>query len=248
MSDSVAIFSGGLDSTTLVYDLVSKGRIPLLVSFDYGQRHKKELSCARLIANRLGLDHHVVDLSGISNLLATSGSVLVDSTTDVPDGHYSEKTMKTTVVPNRNMIMLAIAAGVAVASNASDVFFGVHSGDHFIYPDCRPAFVEAMNTATILGNVGFGTIPTSLDSDFIKAPFLYYLKADIAYLAFELNVPVEETWSCYKGGKFHCGRCGTCVERLEALHEASTRYYGVSGELRFDPTVYEDKTYWRTVV
>jgi 7-cyano-7-deazaguanine synthase len=270
-SDSVAVFSGGLDSTTLVYDMVSRGYEPHLLSFNYGQRHKKELSYAEKTAFTLGLRHDIVDLTGITHLIsnsaltssqeykANSGKATfaesVQPAIDVPEGHYAEDNMKLTVVPNRNMIMLSIAAGVAVNNSYKFVATGVHAGDHFVYPDCRPRFLDAANAAIVLGNAGFGAIPDNFDGDenmspfgFLYAPFSELSKAEIAAKAFQLEVPLADTWSCYKGGETHCGRCGTCVERLEAIHEAVEIIYGgKAADLGlFDPTQYADTEFWRT--
>jgi len=241
---TVAIFSGGLDSTTMLYDAIGEGwTITSAVSFNYGQRHKKELDYAKLTCSKLDVKHHVIDLwsSGLTGALALSGSSLV-SDTEVPDGHYAEESMKATVVPNRNMIMLSIAGGIAVAEGAQCVMTGVHAGDHFIYPDCRPEFVAAAGQALVLGNIGFGDIRG------ILAPFIESTKADIAYTAMILNIPLDETWSCYKGEDIHCGRCGTCVERLEAIDEALMRYrHDFLGEpVPVDFTHYADTEFWKT--
>ena len=236
----VPIVSGGLDSVTLLYYLLdSHVTVDHMVSFNYGQRHKKELEFAKLHAESLSINHHIIDLyhSGLYGVLCGSGSSLVDETVDVPEGHYAADNMKATVVPNRNMMMLAIAGSVAVATDANAVVTGVHAGDHFIYPDCRPEFIEAMDIAMVHGNEGFGSGKTH-----ILAPFVHWTKNDIAKRAFELNVPIEKTWSCYKGGAIHCGKCGTCVERLEALTDASHEL-GTS-----DPTEYEDTEYWMEVL
>jgi len=285
MSDSCAIVSGGLDSTTLVYDMLDKGYRPHLLSFDYGQRHKKELTFARATAQRLGLEFHVIDLRGITELISNSALTSLPSRTyelltdgenlqvgkpvnmydvavpaiEVPEGHYAEDTMKQTVVPNRNMIMLSIAAGVAVNNKYKTIGFGVHSGDHFIYPDCRPRFVVNAGWAILSGNEGFhhfeehlinppGEEESTPAYTPIYAPFLHKTKADIAYRALELGVPIQHTWSCYKGGENHCGRCGTCVERLEAIDEACDRF-GLAKEGRVvDKTVYDDSEYWKVAV
>jgi 7-cyano-7-deazaguanine synthase len=245
----IAIFSGGLDSTTAVHDAISQGLEPDLVSFNYGQRHKKELAYAQLTANKLGLRHDIVDLSGLTTLLAESGSSLV-SDTEVPEGHYAEDNMKATVVPNRNMIMLSIAGGIAVARGAIAVMTGVHAGDHFIYPDCRPEFLQAAGHALVVGNEGFNDWMHHPNADVefvapILAPYLMSTKEDIAYRAFELDVPIHETWSCYKGGELHCGKCGTCVERLEALDGAMRRGILVDDKWYVDLTQYEDTEYWK---
>jgi 7-cyano-7-deazaguanine synthase len=153
--------------------------------------------------------------------------VLTDHDRDVPDGHYAEETMKATVVPNRNMIMLSIAVGYAVTVEAGNgVWTGVHSGDHFIYPDCRPQFIQRVNETAKVANEGFMQwLPEA-----ITAPFLGSTKADICGLGAELGVDFRKTWSCYKGGVIHCGRCGTCVERKEAFRLSEV----------IDPTEYED--------
>jgi 7-cyano-7-deazaguanine synthase len=265
-ADTAVIYSGGLDSTTLVYHLMECGFTPHLLSFNYGQRHKKELTYAIQSAIVLGLRHDIIDLTSISELI--SNSALTSQNAEhgdiaVPDGHYAEETMKATVVPNRNMIMLSIATGIAVNNGYAMVATGVHSGDHFIYPDCRPRFIRAANAAAVLGNMGFGTLAEIGEGeyvpDFIVAPFQHMSKADIAYRALELSVPLHETWSCYKGGIDHCGKCGTCVERLEAIHEAMQRWDAnhlttiemdkgnTSPNTReLDRTVYEDAEFWKT--
>jgi len=261
--DSVAIVSGGLDSTVLVYDMLDKGFTPHMLSFNYGQRHKKELDFAKRTAARLGLRHDIVDLSSITRLISNSAltsapdDILEPESYDieVPDGHYAEDNMKATVVPNRNMIMLSIAAGVAVNNSYKVVATGVHGGDHFIYPDCRPRFINAANAAISLGNAGFGAFPEVAENEHLAevmfTPFLYKTKADIAYRALELDVPLHETWSCYKGGDNHCGKCGTCVERLEAIDEAVTRWndaHEATENVVEDFTVYEDTEFWKTAI
>jgi 7-cyano-7-deazaguanine synthase len=271
--DSCAIVSGGLDSTTLVYDMLSHGYTPHMLSFDYGQRHKKELSYAAMTAQKLGLRHDIIDLSSITYLISnsalTSGVRQARASGDtygeieVPEGHYAEDSMKATVVPNRNMIMLAIAGGVAVSNNYKTIGIGVHGGDHFIYPDCRPEFIFSVGQALLQGNEGFhnfhteqankeaqemGFMQTTMP---ITSPYLDSTKADIAYRAYELGLPFEDTWSCYKGGQFHCGKCGTCVERLEAIDIAQNKWIDEGKEPSvyasgFDGTVYEDTEFWKT--
>lgn len=246
-SSAVAVFSGGLDSTTLVYDAIDRGfEIKRLVSFNYGQRHVKELDYAVNTADRLKLKHSVIDLwsSGFTEALVTDrvGSSLIDTNTDVPDGLYSDETMKATVVPNRNMVMISIAGAIAVAEEANVVLVGVHAGDHAIYPDCRPHFIEMVSHALTAGNIGFGAFDPY---DAVLAPYIGQTKAQIAKRAFELGVPLESTWSCYKGEKIHCGRCGTCVERLEAIDDALK----ILDDGTFqDLTEYADNYYWKTVV
>jgi 7-cyano-7-deazaguanine synthase len=207
------IVSGGMDSATLAYKYKSEGYKLHLVGFNYGQRHKKELDSLALIAESLNADFEIIDLSHLKEALA--GAALTSDDVAVPDGHYTKETMRITVVPNRNAIMLAIATGIAVANGSEVVATGVHSGDHFIYPDCRPDFIEAINKAFIIGTEGHAK-----DGFELQAPFVHISKADIAKLGAELGVPYEKTWSCYKGGDIHCGRCGTCVERIEAFRLA----------------------------
>jgi len=213
MSKAIAIVSGGLDSVTLAYVLRSEGYDLHLLSFDYGQRHSKELEFAALCARRLQAEHTVVDLSGLGALL--KGSALTEEGIEVPEGHYAAPNMAITVVPNRNAIMLAIAYGAAVAEQVDVVAAGFHGGDHFIYPDCRPEFVEAFDAMERRAVDGFGKPDLRL-----YAPFVNIGKHDIVARGARLDVPFHETWSCYKGGERQCGRCGTCVERREAFELA----------------------------
>ncbi len=220
-SKAVAIVSGGLDSVSLAYLLHTEGYDLHLLSFDYGQRHVKELRFAQLCAERIGAEFDIIDLSSVGKHL--KGSALTD-TIPVPDGHYAAPTMAITVVPNRNAIMLSVAYGVAVAEDAELVAIGAHGGDHFIYPDCRPAFMEAFNQMQRTAVEGFGNPKLRLET-----PFLYFGKHQIVKLGSALQVPFADTWSCYKGGEKHCGTCGTCVERKEAFELAEIP----------DPTTYE---------
>lgn len=235
----IPVVSGGLDSSTMVYHLRKEGyEIPAIVSFHYGQRHARELQFATLLARKLEVEHQIVDLRSITELLALGGSSLV-SDTPVPEGHYAEDNMKKTIVPNRNAIMLNVAVGYAVALGADYVATAVHAGDHAIYPDCRPEFIRSMSEAVRLGNEGFHGV---------LAPFVYSSKADIAYIAMQLGVPLHMTYSCYKGGNEHCGKCGTCVERLEAIAEATERFANVYDYPPVDETVYQDSEFWKTAV
>lgn len=219
---AVVILSGGLDSTVLAYMLADQAYDLHLVSFNYGQRHVKELQYAQLTAQKLAATHTVVDLTAINYLLGQSS--LLYKQTDVPNGWYTDETMKITVVPNRNMIMLAIAGGIAVAEQAVRLATAVHSGDHFIYPDCRPNFCNSLADALFYGNEGFA------HPDFeLHTPFLHVNKAAIVNEGHALGVPFVDTWSCYKGGEIHCGVCGTCNERKEAFILSGTP----------DPTEYE---------
>ncbi len=226
---TLVVCSGGLDSVTLAYDLAAKGELFALVSFDYGQLHGKEITFAKRCAERFGVTHHVLDISTIGQHLRSS--LIATSNEEIPEGHYSAENMSSTVVPNRNVIMLSVAFGLAASIGANSVGIAVHGGDHFIYPDCRPEFIEAYARMQNYALKDIATI--SLD-----APYLNFSKGQIAKRGVTLNVPFSETWSCYKGDEVHCGRCGTCVERLEALHFAGAD----------DETIYADETYWRQVV
>lgn len=212
-----------MDSATLAYLYHSEGFNLHLVGFDYGQRHSKELNSLEAIAKSLNASWQVVNLTTLKDAL--KGSSLTSDDVEVPDGHYAEETMRITVVPNRNAIMLSIATGIAVANGSDLVATGVHAGDHYIYPDCRPQFIEALSQAFVYGTEGHAKPNFSLE-----APFVQISKAEIAAIGHKLNVPYHLTWSCYKGGDVHCGRCGTCVERIEAFIDA-----GVP-----DPTEYAD--------
>ena len=223
---TIVVCSGGLDSVTLAYKVAAEHKLHSLISFDYGQRHKKELDYAARTARDLGVKHHIVDLTSVGALLG--GSSLTSDEIDVPDGHYAQETMRITVVPNRNAIMLAVAFGAAASAGADAVATAVHGGDHFIYPDCRPDFINAFGAMQNHALEGVKDVS-------LYTPFVHVTKADIALEAGRLGVPIDLTWSCYKGHDTHCGRCGTCVERREALELACVK----------DPTVYQDREYWK---
>ncbi|MBX5224791.1 7-cyano-7-deazaguanine synthase QueC [Rhizobium sp. NLR8a] len=225
---TIVVCSGGLDSVSLAHRMAAEEQLIGLVSFDYGQRHRKELDFAAKCAARLAVPHHIIDIAALGGHL--SGSALTDNV-DVPDGHYAEETMKATVVPNRNAIMLAIAFGLAAAQKADAVAVAVHGGDHFIYPDCRPGFIDAFQRMQNEALDGYASVK-------LLAPYVEASKAAIVGDGAKHGTPFAETWSCYKGGNFHCGRCGTCVERREAFHLA-----GVA-----DPTEYEDSDFWKAAV
>lgn len=222
---TIVVCSGGLDSVSLAHNVAAKGVLMGLISFDYGQRHAKELDFAAACATRLGVFHQIIDMRGIGSQL--TGSALTDDL-DVPDGHYAEETMRITVVPNRNAIMLSVAFGVAAARQADAVAIAVHGGDHFIYPDCRPGFIDSFDTMQQHALDGYAKVK-------LLAPYVGGSKADIVVDGASHHTPFAETWSCYKGGDKHCGRCGTCVERREAFHLASVE----------DPTAYEDADFWK---
>ncbi|MGO4139356.1 7-cyano-7-deazaguanine synthase QueC [Rhizobium brockwellii] len=225
---TIVVCSGGLDSVTLAHKVAAEQQLIGLVSFDYGQRHRKELDFAARCASRLSVPHHIIDIANIGGHL--SGSALTDNV-EVPDGHYAEETMKATVVPNRNAIMLAIAFGLAAAQKADAVAVAVHGGDHFIYPDCRPGFIDAFQRMQNEALEGYASVK-------LLAPYVDVSKAAIVVDGEKHGTPFSETWSCYKGGELHCGRCGTCVERREAFHLAGVR----------DPTEYEDQDFWKAAV
>jgi len=227
-SKAIAIVSGGVDSVTLAYLLHAQGHELHLLSFDYGQRHKKELFFAELCARRLNAAFDVIDLTTITRFL--KGSALTDAV-PVPEGHYAAPNMAITVVPNRNAIMLSVAYAVAVAERVNLVAAGVHAGDHFIYPDCRPTFIKAFDAMERLAVEGFGEANLRLET-----PFVHLEKYQIITMGATLGVPYSDTWSCYKGNEKHCGRCGTCVERKHAFRDAMVA----------DPTQYEDPTYGLT--
>jgi 7-cyano-7-deazaguanine synthase len=230
----IAIVSGGLDSVTMLYDLISRdGDDVKVLSFDYGQRHAKELDQANGICADLGVEHFIIDMQSYGWVISGGSSSLLNANIDVPEGSYDDESMKATVVPNRNMAMLSMAAGYAITMEAQYIATAVHAGDHAIYPDCRPEFINSLTKTIKLANAGF------IHADFqVRTPYINITKTDIAFIAKELGVPVERTWSCYKGGMFHCGRCGTCVERLEALHGANID----------DSTVYLDNDFWREAI
>ena len=225
---TLVICSGGLDSVSLAYKVAAEQDLLGLVSFDYGQRHRKEVAFAARAAARLDVPHDLIDMRHIGGQLG--GSALTDDL-DVPDGHYAEENMKVTVVPNRNAIMLAIAFGMAMAKGADAVAAAVHGGDHFIYPDCRPDFIDAFQAMQERALDGYAQIT-------LYAPFVDIPKSAIVTEGTRHGTPFADTWSCYKGGDLHCGRCGTCVERREAFDIA-----GVA-----DPTVYADAEFWKSAV
>ena len=207
MKDCILILSGGMDSVTLLYDY--QERIALAISFDYGSNHNaREIPFARMHCERLGIPHHVIPLDFMTTYFRSS---LLSGADDIPEGHYADENMKSTVVPFRNGIMLAIATGMAETNDLSYVMMANHGGDHTIYPDCRPEFVEAFDAAAHAG---------TFNGVHLLSPYCHMTKSQIAARGRELGINYAETWSCYKGGDKHCGRCGTCIERKEALAEA----------------------------
>lgn len=227
MKKAVCLHSGGLDSTTLLYHLRSMGVDVYPLSIYYGQRHERELVSALAICEKGGFKAKSVNLESLKAVLG--GSSQTDPSIDVPEGHYAADNMAVTVIANRNMILLSIATAYAISIKADVVAYAAHVGDHDQYPDCRQVFIDALAGAIKLcGN----TPPTLI------TPFSSLTKAQIAQRAKILNVPVELTYSCYKGGEKHCGRCGTDIERMEAFYLAGVE----------DKTEYEDTEYWKTVV
>lgn len=215
--DSVIIYSGGLDSTTLLYE--EKKRIALAISFDYGSNHaEREIACAKHHCKLLGIEHLVIDLAFIGKYFESS---LTSGADAIPEGNYDDENMKSTVVPFRNGIMLSVACGMAESRGLKRVLIANHGGDHAIYPDCRNAFVKAMDAAMQAGTYNWVIL---------AAPYTDISKADIVRRGTELGVDYGATYSCYRGGERHCGRCGTCRERREAFLTT-----GIT-----DPTIYED--------
>lgn len=207
MKDSAIIVSGGMDSITLLHEY--KDRIALAITFDYGNNHAaNEIPYARLHCERLGIKHLVIPLDFMHQYFKSS---LLEGAEAIPEGHYEDENMKSTVVPFRNGIMLAIACGIAESNGLTRVMIANHGGDHAIYPDCRGEFIEAMSEA-----MKYGTY----EGITIEAPYTHITKTDIARRGAQLGIDYAETWSCYKGGEVHCGKCGTCVERKEAMRDA----------------------------
>ena len=207
MKDSVIIVSGGMDSITLLHERHEE--IALGISFDYGSNHNsREIPFARMHCQRLGIKHIVIPLDFMSVYFKSS---LLDGADAIPEGHYEDANMKSTVVPFRNGIMLSIACGIAESNGLSRVFIANHGGDHAIYPDCRSEFIKAMDAAMSAGTYAHINI---------EAPYTEITKTDIALIGKTIGLDYTETWSCYKGGNVHCGKCGTCVERQEALRNA----------------------------
>ena len=207
MKDSVIIVSGGMDSITLLYD--KKDEIALGISFDYGSNHNaKEIPFAEMHCKRLGIKHITINLDFMHQYFKSS---LLQGAEAIPEGHYADENMTSTVVPFRNGYMLSIAIGIAESNQLKKVLIANHGGDHTIYPDCRPQFIQAIDAAANAGT--FVNVR-------VEAPYTNITKGDIARIGKRLGLDYTETWSCYKGGEKHCGKCGTCIERKEALQEA----------------------------
>ncbi len=202
--DALIVLSGGMDSTTMLYEYAD--RIALAVNFNYGANHNlREAACARENCRRLGIELEEIDLGFIGDYFESS---LLGGAEMIPEGHYEDSTMRSTVVPFRNGIMLSVAAGLAESRGLHAVMLANHHGDHAIYPDCREGFVKAMASAIAEG---------TYERIELRAPYTNLTKADICRRGAAIGVDYSLTYSCYKGGEKHCGRCGTCIERREAM-------------------------------
>lgn len=207
MKNSVIILSGGMDSVTLLYH--KRNEIALAVTFDYGSNHnKREIECAKYHCEQLGIEHIIIPLDFMYKYFKSS---LLNGADAIPEGHYADENMRSTVVPFRNGIMLSIACGIAESRGLKFVLIANHAGDHSIYPDCRATFISSMSDA-----MAYGTYQNVK----ISAPYTTISKSDIAVIGKGLGVDYTKTYSCYKGGERHCGKCGTCVERKEAMRDA----------------------------
>ena len=216
----IVLCSGGMDSVAALHWAARHHTVAAAVSFDYGSKHNaREIPFAAEHARALGVPHTIIPLDFIANLFASD---LLKTGGAVPEGHYEDKTMRQTVVPFRNGIMLAAAGGLAESLGAEGLVIAAHSGDHAIYPDCREDFMRAMADALRLG--------TYADIQLLR-PFIALTKGQIVLEGAKLGVDFARTWSCYVGGDVHCGKCGTCVERREAFQLAGLP----------DPTIYADR-------
>jgi len=207
---TLLLLSGGLDSSILLYYLMEDaGQEVTAISFNYGQRHSKEISCARWFAEDVGISHIIVDLPRLGGSALTEPAVItnVHQSEKIPHGHYEDACMKATIVPGRNMIMLGYAANIAIANKMDAIAIANHAGDHAIYPDCREDFIRSMRS-----------VLSPLE---VLSPFCTFSKKEIVNIGWELEVPFGMTWTCYEGGKRPCGKCGACVEREEALPSCS---------------------------
>lgn len=212
VKSKVLIYSGGMDSTCLLYDRAEE--IALCISFDYGSKHNdREYEFAQKHTKRLGIEHLRIPLQVISEHFESD---LLKSGGDIPHGHYEDESMKKTVVPFRNGVMLSIAVGIAESRGLKSVLIANHFGDHAIYPDCRASFVEAFDKATQAG---------TYEGVRIESPYKGKTKREVAIEGLMIGTPYDDTWSCYEGGEVHCGQCGTCVERKEALYEIDGTEY-----------------------
>lgn len=204
---AVVIYSGGMDSFTLLNRVVKEGFDVYALTFNYGQKQVKEVEIAKKACAQLGVSHKILDISAINALMQSSSLI---GSEEVPEGHYESESMKSTVVPNRNMILLSLAIAYGVDIKAGKVYYGAHSGDHAIYPDCRPEFVQKMNDVAGIANYEHVSIET---------PYLNSTKGEILKDGLSMGLTYETTWTCYNGRDKACGKCGACVERLEAFNE-----------------------------
>ena len=212
MKKIVVLLSGGMDSTTLLHWILNHGHQVEALSFDYGQKHKIELDYAKATANRFGIPHKIMKIDQLFAQFNSDSALLSD--TVVPEGHYADITMRTTVVPNRNAILLMLATGYAISKKFDGVAYASHTGDHTVYRDCTPEFFNPLKQA--VENCDWHKVT-------LYAPFINISKSEIAAIGNKLGVNWEnETYSCYNGKEKQCGKCGTCTERLEALEEAKT--------------------------
>ncbi|MBD3895189.1 7-cyano-7-deazaguanine synthase QueC [Halomonas sp. ML-15] len=205
-NSAVVIYSGGMDSFTVLHRALREGQRVHALSFDYGQRHARELDVARHVCEGLAIPHQVIDIRAIHGLI--DNSALTDASRDMPSGDYAADNLAATVVPNRNMILLSLAIAQAVNIGAPRVYYGAHGGDHVLYPDCRPAFVDAMNGVAAIAN---------FEAVEIVAPYLRRGKEEILADGLAMGLDYAETWTCYLGGELACGTCGSCRERLAAF-------------------------------
>lgn len=207
---AVVILSGGLDSTTLLYDVKNQGYDVYALSFNYNQKHKKELQFAKMTCKKMKISHKIIDLKVLNDIAPSA----LTRNIEMPEGNYMDENMKITVVPNRNMVMISLAASYSIGIGCKKIFYGAHSGDHTIYPDCRPEFIKAMKDALKI-----------CDWNEVKllAPYEQYSKMEIVDRGTILGVDYSLTWTCYNGGKLACGKCGSCMERLEAFERNSIK-------------------------
>jgi len=205
MTKIIVVYSGGLDSFTLLNEAIRSGKDVSALSFNYGQKHNKELHFVEKFCAQESIDSKIVNVSSIKELF--QGSSLTDEI-DIPKGHYEDDSMKSTVVPNRNMILISLALGYAVTKEAEEVWFGAHAGDHAIYPDCRPEFVEKMDAVARIANYS----PIA-----VKAPYIAMSKTEIIAIGLNMQLDYGLTWTCYEGKELACGSCGACHERLESF-------------------------------
>ncbi|MAS24129.1 MAG: 7-cyano-7-deazaguanine synthase QueC [Oceanospirillaceae bacterium] len=208
---AVVIYSGGMDSFTILNKAHREGLEIYALTFDYGQKHSKEIEFARNVCAELNINHRIIDITAINQLISNSS---LTSDVEIPEGHYADDNMKSTMVPNRNMILLSLAIGYAVDIGASKVYYGAHSGDHSIYPDCRPEFVHAMNDVAKIANYE----PVEIVTPYLTGDKISILRDGLA-----MGLDYGKSWTCYNGREKACGKCGSCVERLEAFELNNTR-------------------------